>query len=139
MSSPADPHLTEVVMPVLTDASGHMVVTTRGHGTGLGERRRGLARLSQFIDYAFWLLYTLLFLRLLLVFFHANGGAPFVRLIDGATSRFYWPFQGIFATRDVDGGYTLAIPLLVAIAAYGILHLAINKLLRVIAYRRTVV
>ena len=117
-------------MPVLTDTHGHIIVMTP-------ESRVRSARLLQFVDYAFWLLYSLLFIRLLLVFFHANSGAGFGRFIDGVTNPFYAPFRGLVASQDVQGGFTLAVPILVAIVAYGLLHLAIRKLLQVIAYRRT--
>jgi uncharacterized protein YggT (Ycf19 family) len=100
-------------------------------------RPRGLARVSQFIDYLFWLLYSLLLIRLLLVFFSANSWAGFVRFIDALTNPFYAPFRGIVASQPIEGGYTLAVPLLIAIVVYALLHLAINKLLRMMAYRRT--
>ena len=101
------------------------------------KQMHGLARLSQFIDYAFWLLYISLILRLLLVFFHASSGAGFVHFVDDVTNPFYAPFRDIVASQDVDGGFTLAVPIWIALLVYGLLHLAINRLLRVIAYRRT--
>lgn len=116
-------------MPVLTDTHGHIVVTTP-------ERRMRSARLLQFVDYLFWLLYSFLFIRLLLVFFHANSGAGFGRFIDGVTNPFFAPFRGLVASQDIQGGYTLAIPILVAVVVYALLHLAIRKLLQVVAYRR---
>ena len=98
-----------------------------------------MARLSQFIDFIFWLLYSLLVIRLLLVFFSANSWASFVRFVDTITNPFYAPFRGIVASQTVAGSFTLAVPLLVAIVVYALLHLAINKLLRMMAYRRTAV
>jgi len=122
----------EFNVAVLTEVSERTVVSIPG-------RPRGLARLCQFIDYAFWLLYTLLFIRLLLVFFDASSWAGFVRGIHVLTDPFYAPFRGIVPSQTVDGGFTLAIPILIAMVAYGLLHLAIHKLLRLIAYRRTAV
>ena len=119
-------------MAVVTEVTERTVVSIPG-------RPRGLARLSQFIDYAFWLLYTLLLIRLLLVFFDASSWAGFVRFIRAATDPFYAPFRGIVPSQSVDGGFTLAIPILIAMVVYGLLHLAIHKLLRVMAYRRTTV
>jgi uncharacterized protein YggT (Ycf19 family) len=101
-------------------------------------RPQGLGRVSQFIDYLFWLLYSLLVIRLLLVFFSANSWAGFVRFIDGITNPFYAPFRGIVANRPIGEGFTLAVPVLVAIVVYGLLHLAITRLLRVVAYRRSI-
>jgi len=100
-------------------------------------RPRALGRVSQIIDYLFWLLYALLFIRLVLVFFHAASWTGFVRFIDTITNPFYVPFRGIVSSREIEGGFTLAVPILIALVAYAILHLAINKLLRVLAYRRT--
>lgn len=125
-------------MTVLTQTT-ETIETTEKRDAPVRERPRELGRFSQFVDYVFWLLYSLLIIRLLLVFFHASAGAGFVRFIDGVTNPFYSPFRGIAASQQLDGGYTLAIPVLVALVVYGLLHLAINKLMRVIAYRRTAV
>lgn len=102
-------------------------------------RPRGLARLSQFINFLFWVLYTLLGIRLLLVFFSANSWAGFVRFIDTVTNPFYAPFRGIVASQPIAGGFTLAVPIVIAIVVYALLHLAINKLVWVLAYRRTAI
>ena len=102
-------------------------------------RPRGLARLSQFVDYLFWLLYTLLLIRLILVFFSASSWAGFVKFVDAATNPFYAPFRGIVASQAIEGGFTLAVPILIAMVVYGLLHLAIHKLLQMMAYRRTAI
>lgn len=100
-------------------------------------QRHGLARLSQFIDYAFMLLYTILAVRLILVFVHARTDAGFTGFIDAITNPFYAPFRGIVPSQDLEGGFTLATPLLIALVVYALLHLIINRLLRTIVYRRT--
>ena len=124
-------------MLTLTDTDGRTVVTPTASENAVSQRRRGLARISQLFDYAFWLLYTFLFLRLLLVFFHANPAAPFTRFIGTVSNPFYRPFRSIVSSETVNGGFTLAVPILVGMAAYLLLHVAINKLLRLLAYRRT--
>lgn len=126
-------------MAVVTETTRTTTSTAERASVPIPGRPRGLARLSQFIDYAFWLLYSLLFIRLLLVFVAASSQAGFVRFIRDITDPFFAPFRGIVANQTVEGGFTLAIPILIAIVVYGLLHLAINKLLRVIAYRRTAV
>ncbi|MGH7524092.1 MAG: YggT family protein [Gemmatimonadales bacterium] len=129
----------ELEMTVLTQTTETVETTEKREGYPVRDRPRELGRFSQFIDYLFWLLYSLLMIRLLLVFFHASAGAGFVRFIDSVTNPFYTPFRGIVASQPIEGGYTLAIPVLVALLVYALLHLAINKLLRVIAYRRAAV
>jgi hypothetical protein len=101
------------------------------------ERSRGLARVSQVVDYIFYLIYALLGMRFLLALLAARSGAGFVRFIVGVTNLFYAPFRGIVASPGTEGGHTLMLPLVVAIIAYLMLHLAINGLLRIFAHRKT--
>ena len=103
------------------------------------ERGRGIARISQFVDYAFFVIYGLLTIRLLLALFAARESAGFVKFIKSVTGIFYAPFQGIAPSPTADGGFTLALPIIVAIVAYMLLHLAINGLLRIFVHRKTTV
>src|SRR5436190_11079637 len=103
------------------------------------ERARGVARISQIIDYIFFVLYALLGLRFLLALLAARSSAGFVRFIVAVTDPFYRPFRGIVASPTTDGGHTLMMPLIIAIIVYALLHLAINGLLRIIAHRKTAV
>jgi uncharacterized protein YggT (Ycf19 family) len=102
-------------------------------------RARGVARVSQVIDYLFFVLYALLGLRFLLALLAARSGAGFVRFIVTVTDPFYEPFRGIVASPRTDGGHTLMMPLLIALIAYILLHLGINGLLRILAHRKTAV
>lgn len=102
-------------------------------------RARGVARVSQVIDYIFFVLYALLGLRFLLALLAARSGAGFVRFIVSVTDPFYEPFRGIVASPRTDGGHTLMMPLLIALIAYILLHLGINGLLRILAHRKTAV
>ncbi|MES2305666.1 MAG: hypothetical protein V4558_09165 [Gemmatimonadota bacterium] len=100
-------------------------------------RSRPAARGYQFIDYIFWLIYTLLLIRLLLVFMDARTWVGFVRFINTVTDPFYAPFKGIVASPTVEGTTSVvAVPILIAIVAYALLHLAIHKFLVMLAYRR---
>lgn len=102
------------------------------------ERGRALARVSQVVDYIFYVVYGLLTIRLLLELFAAKENAGFVKLIKSATGIFYAPFEGIAASPSKEG-FTLAIPIIVAIIAYMFLHFAINGLLRIFVHRKTAV
>ncbi|MEP6591424.1 MAG: hypothetical protein ABJC19_09600 [Gemmatimonadota bacterium] len=100
-------------------------------------RPRPTSRTSQFINYAFWLLYSLLFIRLLLVFVDASTWTGFVRFINTVTDPFYAPFKGIVASQAIEGtNNVVAVPILIAIVVYALLQLAIHKLLRMFAYRQ---
>jgi hypothetical protein len=100
-------------------------------------RARGAARGSQFIDYAFYLIYGLLGLRLALALMAANSSAGFVRFIRTVTDPFYAPFRGIVASPADADGHTLVLPLLLAIGVYALLHAAITGMLRIAAHRKT--
>jgi hypothetical protein len=100
------------------------------------ERGRTLARVSQIVDYVFFVIYSLLTIRLLLELFAARENAGFVKFIKSATGFFYAPFAGIVPSPSKDG-FTLALPIIIAIVSYMFLHLVINQLLRIFAHRKT--
>ena len=64
------------------------------------QRSRGLARVSQIIDYIFWVIYALLGLRFLLALMAARSTAGFVQFIVAVSNPFYAPFRGIVASPD---------------------------------------
>ena len=100
-------------------------------------RSRGLARFSQVVDYLFYLVYGLLAIRLVLGMIAARSSAGFVQFNHTVTAPFYALFRGIVASPTSEDGGTLAVPIVIAIIAYAMLHLAIKGLLRMIAHRRT--
>ena len=103
------------------------------------ERGRTFARISQIVDYVFFVIYGLLAIRLLLELFAARESAGFVKFIKSATGLLYAPFAGIMASPSTKEGFTLALPIIVAIIVYMLLHLAINGLLRMFVHRKTAV
>jgi hypothetical protein len=103
------------------------------------QRSRGLARISQIVDYIFYVIYALLGMRFLLALLAARSGAGFVRFIVAVTDPFYAPFRGIVASPSTEGGHTLLLPIVIAIVSYILLHLAIIGLLRLLAHRKTAI
>lgn len=99
-------------------------------------RARGLARVAQVIDYVFYVVYTLLAIRLVLALIAARSGSGFVQLIRAVTDPFYSVFRGIVGSPTV-GGFTLVLPIVIAIVVYALLHMGITRLLRLIAHRNT--
>jgi uncharacterized protein YggT (Ycf19 family) len=102
-------------------------------------RSRAAARTSQFIDLAFYLIYALLTVRLVLALIAARSSSGFVQFINGVTYPLYMPFRGIVPSPTAEGGFTLALPVVVAIVAYMLLHMGINSVLRLAAHRKTTV
>jgi hypothetical protein len=77
------------------------------------ERSRALARVSQVVDYIFWVIYALLAMRFLLALMAARSSAGFVQFIVTVSNPFYLPFQGIVASPRTDGGHTLMLPIVI--------------------------
>ena len=101
------------------------------------EQARSVARVSQVVDYVFYVIYALLGLRLLLALLAARRGAGFTQFIYSVTDPLYAPFRGIVAEPTAEGGYRLALSVVIAIIVYALLHAGINGLLRLVAHRKT--
>ncbi len=101
------------------------------------ERGRALARVSQVVDYIFFIIYGLLVVRLMLALMAARSEAGFVQFIRAISDPFYAPFRGIVASPTTPEGYTLALPIVIALVVYILLHMAINGLLRIFVHRKT--
>jgi uncharacterized protein YggT (Ycf19 family) len=102
-------------------------------------RARGAARLSQVVDYLFFVIYAVLGIRALLALLAASSRSGFVQFIRTVSDPFYAPFKGIVSSPAAEGGYTLALPILVALVSYVVLHVAINRALRMVVHRKTTV
>jgi len=100
------------------------------------DQARGAARVSQYVDYVFYVIYALLAVRIGLALMAGNPQAGFYRFIRAVTAPLYAPFRGIVESPTDPSGHTLALPLVVAIVAYALLHLAINGVLRMMAQRK---
>jgi uncharacterized protein YggT (Ycf19 family) len=100
---------------------------------------RTAARGSQFLDYAFYVVYSLLAIRLVLALIAASSSNGFVKLIRAVTGPFYAPFRGIVPSPSAGGGYTLVVPIVIALVVYVMLHAGINGLLRMVGHRKTTV
>ena len=101
------------------------------------ERARFLARISQIVDYVFYVIYALFAIRLVLALMAARKSAGFVQFIHTITDPFLAPFRGIVAEPRTEEGFTLALPVILALVIYIVLHLGIIGLLRLIAHRKT--
>jgi len=86
-------------------------------------------RLIQFFNLIFGALYVLLGVRFVLEYVRARP-VPFVQMIDRWSDFFYAPFKGILANGHDPAGHPIAWSLVIAFAAYVILHGLIVSLLR---------
>jgi uncharacterized protein YggT (Ycf19 family) len=101
------------------------------------DRARFLARISQIVDYVFYVIYALFAIRLVLALMAARPTAGFVQFIYSITNPFLAPFKNIVPSPQTGEGFTLALPVVLALVVYILLHLGIIGLLRLIAHRKT--
>ena len=99
-------------------------------------RSRTMARVSQVVDYLFYVVYGLIGLEIALELLGARQSSGFKRFLDTLTAPLLAPFKGVLPDPSV-GAFQLMMSYLVALAVYVLLHLAINGLLRLFVQRKT--
>lgn len=102
------------------------------------DRGRTAARVSQVIDYVFYLIYSLIGLEILLELLGARETNAFKNFIDALTAPLLLPFNTLMPDL-ARGRFQFKISYVVALFVYVLLHLAINGLLRLFAHRKTAV
>ena len=101
-------------------------------------RGRSAARISQIIDYVFYLIYGLIALEFLLGLMGARAGNGFVQFIGAVTRPLLAPFERIVGTPS-SGAFQVRISYLFALVVYVLIHLAINGAFRLVAHRKVAV
>lgn len=102
------------------------------------ERRRAMGPLFRLVDLVFFLVYVALGIRLVLTLLDARPEAPFAQWMARITDPLYAPFRGILPNLTTEAGFTIALPLLLALVVYALLHAIIRRLLGVFAGPRPV-
>lgn len=102
------------------------------------ERSKSVARLSQVIDYLFYLIYGLISLQIALDLMGARRGNSFRNFIDTVTAPLLAPFNSLMPSVG-SGSFQLRLSYVFALIVYVLLHLAINGLLRLLAHRKTAI
>lgn len=99
-------------------------------------RSRTLAHLSQVIDYAFYVLYGLIALLIVLELIGAREGSGFKQLLNAVTGPFLAPFKGLMPDPVV-GSFQLMTSYIIGLVVYFMLHMAVNGALRLFVLRKT--
>lgn len=99
------------------------------------DRARTASRVSQVIDYAFFLVYSLIGLEIALEALGARQSSGFKKFLDAVTMPLLAPFRGLLPDPAV-GSLQLMLSYLAALAVYAILHQAIKRLLRMFTERQ---
>jgi uncharacterized protein YggT (Ycf19 family) len=93
---------------------------------------RRTARVSQVVDYVFFLIYSLIALEVGLELLGARESSGFKRFLDAVTAPILAPFRGLMPDPSV-GSFQLMISYVVAAIVYLVLHQAVKRLLRMVA------
>jgi uncharacterized protein YggT (Ycf19 family) len=101
-------------------------------------RGRTAARISQVVDYFFYLIYGLIALEFLLGLIGARAGNGFVQFIGALTRPLLAPFERIVGTPS-SGEFQVRISYVFALVVYVLIHLAINGAFRLVAHRKVTV
>jgi uncharacterized protein YggT (Ycf19 family) len=99
-------------------------------------RTRRIARLSQVVDYVFYLVYGIIALQIVLEALGARENAGFKQFIDTLSAPLLAPFHGLMADPAA-GNYQFMVSYLVALVVYFLIHLAVKGLLRLFVQRQT--
>jgi uncharacterized protein YggT (Ycf19 family) len=102
------------------------------------ERAKGAARISQFVDYVFYVIYGIISLEIILEGLGARESAGFKKLIDTLAAPFLAPFEGLMPDPS-SGPFRIMLSYIMALVVYLLLHLAVTGLLRMIAHRKVAV
>jgi uncharacterized protein YggT (Ycf19 family) len=84
--------------------------------------------LSAITQFVFGLISIMIVLRIMMKMLGASTVAPFVAWLYETTEPLLSPFQGVFPTPQVTGGFVLEISALVALVVYGLAGFLINTL-----------
>jgi hypothetical protein len=102
------------------------------------DRARAIARVSQVVDYIFYVIYGLIALMIVLDLVGANRRNGFYQFVNSVASVFLAPFRGL-VDDPASENIRFRLSYIVALIVYLLVHLAVSGLLRLIAHRRTVV
>src|SRR5262245_33356377 len=102
------------------------------------ERGKAFARVSQVVDYIFYLIYGIIGLEIVLDAVGARESAGFKRFVDALAAPLLAPFRGLMPDPGI-GRFRFMLSYVVASLVYMLVHLAVNGLLRLFVQRKTVV
>ena len=133
-STPGEHAQTEQIAGSLKHRAVQEVATTESEL----ERSKSVARVSQVVDYIFYLVYGVIGLEIVLNLLGARQSAGFKQFIDALGAPFLGPFRGLLLEPGI-GRFRLMTSYFLALGVYLLLHMAVNGLLRIFVHRKTVV
>ncbi len=90
--------------------------------------------LIYFNNLVFGLIELIIALRLILKLFGANPSTPFVAWVNGVSDSLIYPFQGIFPSPVLSGGFVLEVSAIIALLVYAIVGYIIGEIIAFISF-----
>lgn len=86
------------------------------------------------VDWIFGLIELVIGLRIIFQLFGANPSTPFVNWLYEVSRTLLYPFQGIFPSPVLRGGFVLDMSAIVALLIYALVAYLISELIRYISF-----
>jgi len=102
------------------------------------ERSKTVARVSQVVDYLFYLIYGVIGLEIVLDALGARQSAGIKQALDAIASPFLAPFRGLLFDPGI-GRFRFMASYVIALVVYVLLHMAVSGLFRLFVQRKTAV
>ncbi len=131
---PREDRSTEVLAGELKQKAVREVASTEAEI----DRTRSIARVSQVIDYLFFLIYGIISLEIVLEGLGARENAGFKQFVDTLAGPLLAPFEGLMPDPGA-GNYRFMISYVFALVVYFLVHLAVKGLLRLFIQKKTTV
>lgn len=96
------------------------------------ERAILINRVMQVVSYLFGILYALIGFQFMLELFAARDRNGVKQFLDAVTAPFLGPFRTLLPSMEI-GGSELIFSYIVALLVYASIHLAINRLAKIMA------
>jgi uncharacterized protein YggT (Ycf19 family) len=74
-------------------------------------------------------------LRIILKFFGANAATPFVTWVYNTSQPLLEPFEGMFPSAQIEGGFIIEISALIGLIVYAVIGYVIEEALAYATYR----
>jgi uncharacterized protein YggT (Ycf19 family) len=99
-------------------------------------RARTVSRISEFIDYAFYLVYGIIGLEILMKFVGARSSSGITQFVSMISRPFLGIFSGVLP-NPAAGEMRLMLSYVMAVIIYVLIHVAVNGLMKLVANNRT--
>ncbi len=130
--TPADQVQADTVARQLRSTAFREIASTEGEVA----RARMLSRVSEYVDYGFYMLYGIVGLATFMALVGARRSSGITQFVETISGPFLAPFSGVLPNPGA-GGMRLMLSYFMALVIYMLIHAAVNGLIKLVAHNRT--